>query len=101
MNKIYLVTVHIGELSGDQIESRLKAFPKSRIHSVEKYQVTYYTKINNEHVILNELEDVTGISTDGLELMQLNDHHFVVGLKENGDIHFNRKDHSLADKLFK
>lgn len=100
MEQIYLVTVHIGELTGKEIEDKLKAFPKSRIHSVEKYQVTYYTKLNNENVILSELEDVTSISTSGTDMMKLSDYHFVVCLKPNGDINFNKKDHQLAGHLF-
>ncbi|AUR81092.1 hypothetical protein FDJ25_gp159 [Vibrio phage Aphrodite1] len=100
MTKLYLVTLHIGEKTGAEIEDCLKAFPKTRFHSVDKYQVTYYTKIANENVILNELEDVTGISTAGVELMELNDHHFVIVLKADGDVHFTKKDHHLASSLF-
>lgn len=100
MKQVYLVTVHIDTLSGEEIEVILGDLVKGRIHAVEKYQVTYYSMTDDPTRITEELERQVDARNDRGVLM-LNDNHFLVCLQKDGDIRYSNTDHSLAGDLFR
>lgn len=100
MKQVYLVTVHIDKLSGEEIEVILGDLDKSRIHSVEKYQLTYYSLTDDPTSITEELERQVNARNDR-GVMKINDNHFLVCLQKDGDIRYSNADHSLAGDLFR
>lgn len=100
MKQVYLVTVHVGDLTGDAVETLLSDVVDGRVHAVEKYQVTYYSMSDDLHRIIEELTTKCDVAETERDPLQISENHFLLYLKRNGDVKFNSADHSLASTLF-
>ncbi|UVD32140.1 hypothetical protein [Vibrio phage phiKT1028] len=103
MRQIYLVTIHLNEMPGNELYKRLvQTLPKFRVHKVDQQSVTIYSITDNEESILRDTAVMVNGEHQTYEVSRLTDSHFVVWLKteDSGDVKFGQRDHQMANDLF-